>query len=96
MYPGGVYKPKNLILNEFEQYFDIVIPQQYKLYDYFAIFDLETICRNEDRPSDTDTIRYKGTYVAVSVSIASNFLITPFLYASVMKKQTFVTKHVHL
>ena len=76
MYPKTVYQLKETLFDKLDS-FNIPYTEEQQLFKNVAIFDFESICVQEDDFKDTETTRWIGKHVPISVSISSNLLQDP-------------------
>ena len=69
-YPGGVYHPKQCILEKIEE-FGIDIPEDLKYYSYRAMHDIEAMMEPTDKPK-SNKMEWTSTHVPLNISIFSN------------------------
>ena len=73
VYPKSVYQLKETLFDKLDS-FNIPYTDEQQLFRNVAIFDFESICVREDGFKDTETTRWIGKHVSISVSISSNLL----------------------
>ena len=76
VFPKNVYQMKETLFDKLDS-FNIPYTDEQKLFKNVAIFDFESICVREDDFKDTETTRWIGKHVPISVSISSNLLQEP-------------------
>ena len=76
VFPKNVYQLKETLFDKLDS-FNIPYTDEQKLFKNVAIFDFESICVQEDDFKDTETTRWIGKHVPISVSISSNLLQEP-------------------
>ena len=81
VYPKTVYQLKETLFYKLDS-FKIPYTDQHQLFKNVAIFDVESICVREDVFQDTETTRWIGKHVPISVSISSNLLPEPIFFAT--------------
>ena len=75
-FPKNVYQLKETLFDKLDS-FNIPYTDEQKLFKNVAIFDFESICVREGDFKDTETTRWIGKHVPISVSISSNLLQEP-------------------
>ena len=76
VYPKTVYQLKETLFDKLDSLNKPYTDEQ-QLFRNVAIFDFESICVREDGFKDTETTRWIGKHVPISVSISSNLLQEP-------------------
>ena len=75
IYPKNVYQLEETLL---EKLYSCNSPYSiHKLFRNWAIFDFESVCVNEETYNETETAKWVGKRVPVSVSISSNLKSEP-------------------
>ena len=73
VFPKNVYQPPETLFDKLDS-FNITYSDDQKLFKNMAIFDLESICVEENKFRDTATTSWIGKRVQISVSISSNLI----------------------
>ena len=76
MYPKNVYRVRETLFEKLHS-FGIEYTHEQTLFKNLAIFDFESICVQEESFKDTDTTKWNGNHIPISVSISSNLLKEP-------------------
>ena len=76
VYQGNVYQIRETLFDKLDS-FGIKYRSEQKLFKSLAIFDLESICVQEETFRDTITTTWIGKHVPISVSISSNLVEEP-------------------
>ena len=76
VYPKTVYQLKETFFDKLDS-FNMPSTDKQQLFKNVALFDFESICVREDGFKDTETTRWIGKHVPISVSISSNLLQEP-------------------
>ena len=76
VYPKNVYKTQETLFDKLDS-FGIEYTHEQTLFLNWSIFDFESICVQEESFKDTDTTKWIGKHVRISVSISSNLLKEP-------------------
>ena len=77
VYPKNVYQTQQTLFDKLNS-FRIEYTNEQKLFKNLAIFDFESICVQEESFKDTDTTKWIGKHIPISVSISSNLVKEPF------------------
>ena len=80
IYPKNVYQLKETLFEKLDS-FSIPYGEDQKLFKNLAVFAFESICVKEETYKETETTKWVGTHVPVSVSISSNLLPEPIFFA---------------
>ena len=77
IYPKNVYQSRETL---FEKLYSFNIPykEDQKMFKNLAVFDFESICVKEETYKETETTKWIGKHVPISVSISSNLIPEPF------------------
>ena len=73
VYPKNVYQTEETLFDKLDS-FGIDYTNEQKLFKNLAIFDFESICVQEESFKDTDTTKWIGKHIPISVSIPSNLV----------------------
>ena len=73
VYPGNVNQIRETIIDKLDS-FGIKYTSEQKLFKNLAVFDLESICTQEETSRDTNTTTWIGKHAPISVFIASNLV----------------------
>ena len=76
IYPKDVYQTQGTLFDKLDS-FGIEYTNEQTLFKNLAIFDFESICVQEESFKDTDTTKWIGKYIPISVSISSNLVKEP-------------------
>ena len=76
IYPRNVYQVRETLFDKLHS-FRIECTHEQRLFKNLAIFDFESICVQEESFKDTDTTKWIGKHIPISVSISSNLLKEP-------------------
>ena len=76
VYPRNVYQIRETLSDELDS-FGIMYTSQQKLFKNLAIFNIESICVQEESFKDTKKTTWIGKYVRISVSTSSNLVEEP-------------------
>ena len=76
VYPKNVYQIQETLFDKLDS-FGIEYTNEQTLFKKMAIFDFESICVQEESFKDTDTTKWIGKHIPISVSIASNLVKEP-------------------
>ena len=76
VYPKNVYQTQETLFDKLDS-FGIEYSHEQTLFRNLAIFDFESICVQEKSFKDTDTTKWIGKHIPISVSISSNLLKEP-------------------
>ena len=79
-YPSSAYQLKETVFEKLSK-FDIIVPENIRLFDNLAVFDFESICVAETTTDTNSTENTPTTWVGrhepISVSISSNLIDKP-------------------
>ena len=75
-YPKNIYQLRETLFEKFDS-FHIPYREDLKLFKNLAVFDFESICNKEETYKETETTKWIGKHVPVSVSISSNLIPEP-------------------
>ena len=82
VYPKNVYQTRETLFDKLDS-FGIEYTNEQTLFKNLALFDFESICVQEKSFKDTDTTKWIGKHIPISVSISSNLVKEPiFLFNS--------------
>ena len=70
-FPGGVHKMTPTIFDRLEE-FDIMVPENERLYPWFIVYDFEAILSHVTEQQPTPRLKWLRKHEPVSVSVASN------------------------
>ena len=70
-FPGGFYKMSPSIFDRLEE-FDIVVPEENRLYPWFIVYDFEAILSPITEDQHTPRLKWLRKHEPISVSMASN------------------------
>ena len=76
VYPKNVYQTQETLFDKLDS-FGIEYSHEQTLFKDLAIFDFESICVQEESFKDTDTTKWIGKHIPISVSISSNLVKEP-------------------
>ena len=76
VYPKNVYQTQITLFDK-QDSFGIEYTHEQTLFKNLAIFDFESICVQEESFKDTDTTKWIGKHIPMSVSISSNLVKGP-------------------
>ena len=76
VYPKNVYQTQETLFDKLDS-FGIEYTHEQTLFKNLAIFDFESICVQEESFKDTDTTKWIGKHIPISVSISSNLVKEP-------------------
>ena len=76
VYPKNVYQTQKTLFDKLDS-FGIEHTNEQTLFKNLAIFDFESLCVQEQSFKDTDTTKWVGKHIPVSVSISSNLVKEP-------------------
>ena len=76
VYPTNVYQLRETLFDKLDS-FGIKYTRQQKLFKNLTIFDLESICVQEESFKDRKTTTWIGKHIPISVSISSNLVEEP-------------------
>ena len=76
IYPKNVYQLRETL---FEKLDSFIIPyrEDQEMFKNLAVFDFESICVKEETYTETETTKWVGKHVPISVSISSNLIPEP-------------------
>ena len=75
-YPNNVYQLRETLFEKLDS-FKIPYREDRKLFKNLAVFDFESICVKEETHKETETTKWIGKHVPISVSISSNLIPEP-------------------
>ena len=76
VYPKNVYQTQETLFDKLDS-FGIEYTNEQTLFKNLAIFDFESICVQEESFKDTDTTKWIGKHIPISVSLCSNLVKEP-------------------
>ena len=76
IYPKNVYQLSETLFEKLDS-FNIPYREGQKLFKNLAVFDFESICVREETYKETETTKWIGKHVPVSVSISSKLILEP-------------------
>ena len=76
VYPRNVYQIRETLFDKVDS-FDIKYTSEQNFFKNLAIFDVESICVQEETFRDTNTTNWKGKHVPIFVFISSNLVGEP-------------------
>ena len=76
VYPMNVYQTQETLFDKLDS-FGIEYTNEQTLFKNLAIFDFESVCVQEESFKDTDTTKWIGKHIPISVSISSNLVKEP-------------------
>ena len=76
IYSKNVYELRKTLFEKLDA-FNIPYRSEHKLFKNLAVFDFETICVKEESYKQTETTKWTGKHVPISVSISSNLIPEP-------------------
>ena len=76
IYPKNVYQLRENLFEKLDS-FNIPYREDQKLFKNLAIFDFESICVKEETYKETETTKWIGKHIPISVSIWSNLIPEP-------------------
>ena len=76
IYPKNVYQSRETLLETLDS-FNIPYREDQKLFKNLAVFDFEPIYVKEETYTETETTKWIGKHVPISVSISSNLIPEP-------------------
>ena len=76
IYPKNVYQLTETLFEKLDS-FNIPYREDQKLFKNLAVFDFESICVKEETYKETETTKWIGKHVPISVSISSNLIPEP-------------------
>ena len=71
VYPTNVYQTQETLFDKLDS-FGIAYTNEQTLFKNLAIFDFESVCVQEESFKDTDTTKWIGKHIPISISISSN------------------------
>ena len=74
--PKNVYQIEETLFDKLDS-FGLEYTNEQTLFNNLAIFDFESICVQEESFKDTDTTKWIGKHIPISVSISSNLVKEP-------------------
>ena len=77
LYPKNVYQTQEETLFDKLDSFGIEYTHEQTVFKNLALFDFESICVQEESFKDTDTTKWIGKHIPISVSISSNLVKEP-------------------
>ena len=78
IYPKHVYQLRETFLEKLDS-FNIRYREDEKLFKNLGVFDFESICVWEETYKETETTKWIGKHVPISVSVSSNLIPEPIL-----------------
>ena len=75
-YPKDVYQLRETLFEKLDSFY-IPYRKNQKLFENLDIFDFESICVKEETYKETETTKWIGKHVPISVSISSNLISEP-------------------
>ena len=81
IYPKNVYQLKETPFEKLDS-FNIAYREDQKLFKNLAVFDFESICVKAETYKETETTKWIGKYVPISVSVSSNLIPEPIFLCS--------------
>ena len=81
IYPKNVYEVRETIFEKLDA-FNIPYGSEQKLFKNLVLFDFESICVKEESYKQTETTKWIGKHVPISVSISSNLIPEPIFSAT--------------
>ena len=76
VYPKIVYQLRETLSEKLDS-FNIPFGKEQKLFENLSVFDFESTCVKEETYKETETTKYFGKHVLISVSISSNLMPEP-------------------
>ena len=76
IYPKNVYQLRETLFEKLDC-FNIPYREDQKLFENLAVFIFESVCVKEEAYKETETIKWIGKHVLISVSISSNLILEP-------------------
>ena len=76
IYPKDVYQLRETLFEKLDS-FNIPYREDQNLFTNLAVFDFESICVKEETYKETETTKWIGKHVPISVSISSNLIPEP-------------------
>ena len=76
IYPKNVYQLRETLSEKLHS-FNIPYREDQKMFKNLAVFDFESICNKEETYKETETTKWIGKHVPISVSISSNLIPEP-------------------
>ena len=73
IYPKKVYQLKETLFEKLDS-FNFPYREDQKLFKNLAVFDFESICVNAGTYKETETTKWIGEHIPISVSISSNLI----------------------
>ena len=73
VYPKNVYPTQETLFDKLD-FFGIEYTNEQTLFKNLAIFDFESICVQEESFKKTDTTKWLGKHIPISVSTSSNLV----------------------
>ena len=80
IYPKNLYQLRETLFEKLDT-FNIPYREDQKLFKNWAIFAFESICVKEETYQETETAKWIGKHVPISVSISSNLIPEPIFFA---------------
>ena len=74
--PTSGYQSKETVFEKLSK-FEITVPEDFRLFENLAIFDLESICVTENSSESNNSTTWVGKHQPISVSISSNLFKNP-------------------
>ena len=81
VYPKNVYQIQETLFDKLDS-FGIEDTNEQTLFKKLAIFNFESICVQEESFKDTETTKWIGKHIPISVSIASNLVKEPIFFSN--------------
>ena len=81
VYPKNVYQTQQTLFDKLDS-FGIEYTHEQALFKNLAIFDFESICVQDESFKDTDTTKWIGKHIPISVSIPSNLVKEPIFHCN--------------
>ena len=81
VYPKNVYQTQQTLFDKLDS-FGIEYTHEQALLKNLAIFDFESICVQDESFKDTDTTKWIGKHIPISVSIPSNLVKEPIFHCN--------------
>ena len=76
IYPKNVYQLRGTLFEKLDS-FNIPNREDQKMFKNLAVFDFSSVCVKEDTYKETETTKWIGKHVPISVSISSNLIAEP-------------------
>ena len=76
IYPKNVYQTQETLFDKLDS-FGIEDTKEQTLFQNLAVFDFDSICVQEKSLNYTDTTKWIGKHVPISVSVSSNLVKEP-------------------